>query len=98
MREAHLVQRGQVPGQVRSKVLRDFGQVGDILRSTDAGVSTRTSPNILSLIISLKQRSATDPQLIQKHDHPVFVVFDEGVHALHVGLLFGHKSVRIKHD
>lgn len=33
MCDAHLVQRGQVPGQVRSKVLRDFGQVGDILRA-----------------------------------------------------------------
>lgn len=31
MSDAHLVQRGQVPGQVRSKVLRDFGEVGDIL-------------------------------------------------------------------
>lgn len=31
MGDAHLVQRGQVPGQVRSKVLRDFGQFGDIL-------------------------------------------------------------------
>lgn len=43
-------------------------------------------------LISQKQRSAAHPQLIQKHDHPLFVVFDEGVHALHVGLLCGHKT------
>lgn len=29
----------------------------------------------------------THPQLIQKHDHPMFVVFDERVHTLHVGFL-----------
>lgn len=28
---AHLVQSGQVPGQVRPKVLGGFGQVGDVL-------------------------------------------------------------------
>lgn len=33
--DAHLVQGGQVPGQVRSKVLGDFGQVGDILRAQE---------------------------------------------------------------
>lgn len=35
MSDAHLVQRGQVPGQVRPKVLRDFGEVGDILRARE---------------------------------------------------------------
>lgn len=43
----------------------------------------------------MKGLSVTHSQLIQKHDHPVFVVFDEGVHALHVGLLFGHKSMSV---
>lgn len=33
MGDAHLVQGGQVPGQVRSKVLGDFRQVGDVLRA-----------------------------------------------------------------
>lgn len=40
----------------------------------------------------MKRPSAAHPQLIQKHDHPLFVVFDEGVDALHVGLLCGHKT------
>lgn len=43
-------------------------------------------------LVRMNRRSAAHPQLIQKHDHPLFVVFDEGVHALHVGLLRGHKA------
>lgn len=35
---------------------------------------------------------AVYPQLIQKHDHPLFVVLDERIHPLHVGLL-QHKHI-----
>lgn len=35
----------------------------------------------------------THPQFIKKHDHPVFVVFDEGVHTLHIGLLFEERFI-----
>lgn len=34
---AHLVQSGQVPGQVRPKVLGGFGQVGDVLTNIPQG-------------------------------------------------------------
>lgn len=36
----------------------------------------------------LSATNMTHPQLVQKHDHPVFVVFDERVYTLHVGFLF----------
>lgn len=53
------------------------------------GICLDTSVNPVKNDQSLVQSKecSTHSQLIQKHDHPMFVVFDERVHTLHIGLL-----------
>lgn len=46
-------------------------------------VTGQISPKVLGTFREIRNI----PQLIQKHDHPLFVVLDERIHPLHVWLL-----------
>lgn len=39
--------------------------------------------------------NSTHPQLIQKHDHALFVILDEWIHSIHIGLLVHKKENHI---
>ncbi len=98
-----LMQGSKVTGQISPKVLGTFREIRNILekqhRENALGKFLHTE------LINWAAGNpccfkngyrAVYPQLIQKHDHPLFVVLDERIHSLHVWLL-QHKHNIIIH-
>lgn len=104
MSNTDLMQGSKVTGQISPKVLGRFREIRNILEKQH-----RESVIGKLLHTELINRAAANPccfkngyravypQLIQKHDHPLFVVLDERIHPLHVGLL-QHKHITTNDD